>query len=104
MAFGELELECSFLKMKIGKDVYNRYRSQQEHLSWPKQKNSPRVMYCPWQMSHRSGSPPEAGQYFIKVVSLPSALKIQFTSDHESSLSFHHLSLLVLSPWFFRHQ
>ena len=34
----------AILRMKISKDVYIRYRSQQEHLWAPKTQNSPRVM------------------------------------------------------------
>ena len=43
-ASSEPDTEWTFLRMKRSKDVYIRYRSQQEHLWAPKTKSSPRVM------------------------------------------------------------
>ena len=67
----------TILRMKISKDVYVRYRSQQEHLWAPKTKSSPKVMHWPWRMSERGDFPPVAGQYFINSV----ALSIRFFND-----------------------
>ena len=58
----------TILRMKISKDVYVRYRSQQEHLWTPEAESSPKVMHWPWRMSERGDFPPVAGQYFINSV------------------------------------
>ena len=44
MPFSVFETEWFFLAMKTSKDVYVRYKSQQEHLWNPNTKSSPRVM------------------------------------------------------------
>ena len=67
----------TILRMKISKDVYVRYRSQQEHLWTPEAESSPKVMHWPWRMSERGDFPPVAGQYFINSV----ALSIGFFND-----------------------
>ena len=83
----------TILRMKISKDVYVRYRSQQEHLWTPEAESSPRVMHWPWRMSERGDFPPVAGQYFINSVWVGGETRSRLPGDHLRQKRFCEWSL-----------